>query len=276
MRRPGTSCLRRFCGRRRNGGTPQTDVADRPAPDRIAMRATALIDLVEGRLETEVDVVGPETAWPIVGPALLAHATSSLESIVFRLRPYGAHNDSSRLLRSLYDHVVTFAWLAADTPARLPLWRKEDLKERLKIHREFADAGVQMLPDADRKQMESAVAGIEGNAPNLAIKAAMADQYWIPRIGGALRPDSLSSFRGFYTILFREQSGLVHATMRGLNHVTIDLEPPRKRVVREAPLGEGSPYGMATVVYGVGLLVAAQALDWPIAEEVNTIFERYP
>jgi hypothetical protein len=32
---------------------------------------------------------------------------------------------------------------------------------------------------------------------------------------------------------------------------------------------------MATVVYGVGLLVAAQALDWPDAEEVNAVFERY-
>jgi hypothetical protein len=273
MALPGSSWLRSLCAL---VGSPQAnDVADRPVPDSIAMRATALIDLAEGRLEVEGHALGPETAWPMVGPALLVHATSSLRSIVFRLRPDGAHNDSSRLLRSLYDHVVTFAWLAADPPARLALWRKEDLKERLKIHREFADAGVQLLPDADREQMERDVARIDGNAPNLADKAAMADKHWIPRIGGALRPGSLSSFRGFYTILFREQSGLVHATMRGLNHVTIDLEPPRKRVVLEAPLGESSPYGMATVVYGVGLLVAARALDWPVAEEVNAIFERY-
>jgi hypothetical protein len=88
-------------------------------------------------------------------------------------------------------------------------------------------------------------------------------KHWIPRIGGALRPGSLSSFRGFYTILFREHSGLAHATMRGLNHVT-DLVLPRRRVVLEAPLGESrGPYGMATTVYGIGLLVAAQALGWP-------------
>jgi hypothetical protein len=86
-----------------------------------------------------------------------------------------------------------------------------------------------------------------------------------------------SSFRGFYTILFREHSGLVHATMRGLNRVTVDLAPPRKRVVLEAPLGESrGPYGMATVVYGVGLLVAAQALGWPDAEKVNAVFARFP
>lgn len=43
----------------------------------------------------------------------------------------------------------------------------------------------------------------------------MADRHWILAIGGTHRPGSLSSFRGFYTILFREQSGLVYATMRG-------------------------------------------------------------
>jgi hypothetical protein len=178
-------------------------------------------------------------------------------------------------LRSLYDHVVTFAWLGADPPPRLALWRKEDLEGRLKIHREFAAAGEQLIPDGEREQMERGIARLDGKAPDLASKAAMADKHWIPRIGGALRPNSLSSFRGFYTILFREHSGLVHATMRGLNHVTVDLAPPRKRVVLEAPLGESNgPYGMATVVYGVGLLVTAQALGCPDADEVEAVFAR--
>jgi hypothetical protein len=132
---------------------------------------------------------------------------------------------------------VTFAWLGADPPPRLALWRKEDLEERLKIHREFAAAGEQLIPDAEREQMERDIARLDGKAPDLASKAAMADKHWIPRIGGALRSNSLSSFRGFYTILFREHSGLVHATMRGLNHVTVDLAAPGKRVVLEAPLG---------------------------------------
>lgn len=33
---------------------------------------------------------------------------------------------------------------------------------------------------------------------------------------------------------------------------------------------------MATVVHDVDLLVAAEVLDWPVAEEVKAIFERYP
>jgi hypothetical protein len=42
----------------------------------------------------------------------------------------------------------------------------------------------------------------------------------------------------------------------------------------EAPTGNG-PYGMATVVYGLGLLVASDALGWPEATEVERIFARF-
>jgi len=243
--------------------------------DAIAERAAALIASAEPHLEIEGDPRGPVGPWPLVGSGLLVHATSSLRSIVFRLAPDGAHNDASRLLRSLYDHVVTFAWLASDPPSLLPVWRKSDLQERLKMDREARSAGEQLLADDVREQMERDVAGIDGNAPDLASKAVIADRHWAPRID-EFRADGLGSLRGLYTILFRQHSGLVHATMRGLNHVSVDLEPPRRRIAMEDVAPEGSgPYGMATVVYGLGLLVAAQALGWPDAGEVERIFDRF-
>ncbi len=123
--------------------------------------------------------------------------------------------------------------------------------------------------------MERDIERIEGKAPNMAVKAAQADEFWASRIG-AIEEGSLRSFRGFYTVLFRQHSGLVHATMRGLNFVTVDPTPTRKRIVKEVPLTGTGPYGMATAAYGVGLLVSAQSLEWPDAEEVNAVFERYP
>lgn len=105
-----------------------------------AQRAAALALLVEARLPIEVATTGPCDAWALVGPALFAHATRTMRSI-FVLEPRGAHNDAGRLLRSLYDHVVTFAWLAVDPPTRLVLWRLEDLAQRLKTDREAAAAG---------------------------------------------------------------------------------------------------------------------------------------
>ena len=76
-------------------------------------RPAALAAFVEAHLPIEGDVTGDGDVWTLVGPALLAHATGTLQS-TFALAPTDSHKDASRLLRSLYDHVVTFAWLGAE------------------------------------------------------------------------------------------------------------------------------------------------------------------
>src|SRR5947209_996896 len=98
--------------------TPDTDIT--------VQRAGALAELVESRLPLEVEVAGPGGRWAVTGAGLLAHATGSLHAISLLQRAAG-YNDGFRLLRSLYDHVVTLAWLAEDQPTRLTLWRLEDL-----------------------------------------------------------------------------------------------------------------------------------------------------
>jgi hypothetical protein len=247
-----------------------------PDFDVVAKRADALAALVEARLPMEADVVGLHQAWPLVGPALLSHATSTLRSIVL-LGPAGAHTDASRLLRSLYDHVVTFAWLAADSSAeRLALWRLEDLAQRLKAVREMAEAGEPILDDAARDEMQREVdAATRTTTPDLAAKALAADRYWAPQVE-ALDETGLGTFRGLYTVLFRSHSGLVHATFRGLNTVVEDLSPTRRRVLARPPLDGRGAYGMATIVHGLGLLVAAKAVGWPSEADVHNVFDTYP
>lgn len=247
-----------------------------PDFDVVAKRADALAALVEMRLPMDADVVGVHQAWPLVGPALLSHATSTLRSIVL-LGPAGAHTDASRLLRSLYDHVVTFAWLAADPSAeRLALWRLEDLAQRLKAVREMAEAGEPILDDAARDEMQREVdAATKATTPDLAAKALAADRYWAPQVE-ALDGTKLGSFRGMYTVLFRSHSGLVHATFRGLNTVVEDLSPTRGRVLVRPPLDGRGAYGMATIVHGLGLLIAAKAVGWPSEADVHNVFDTYP
>lgn len=123
--------------------------------------------------------------------------------------------------------------------------------------------------------MQREVGGVTARTPDLASKALGADRHWGPRLT-VLDEDGLGSFRGLYTFLFRDYSGLIHATFRGLNRVTEDVSEARKRVVLQAPLEGRGPYGKATVVYGLGLYVAAEALGWPSADEVNAVFTRYP
>jgi hypothetical protein len=172
----------------------------------IEGRAAALISTAEGHLKVEGDRSIAGDILPLTSSGLLVHATSCLKSIIFRLGPDGALNDASRLLRSLYDHVVTFAWIASDPAAHLPAWRKADLQERLTMDREAHAAGEQLLADDVRLEMERDVVGIEGRAPDLASKALLADRHWAPRIH-ELQADGLGSFRGLYRFSFDSTVG---------------------------------------------------------------------
>lgn len=240
----------------------------------LISRAEALTALVRRRLPVDVTATGPSDAWALVANGLLAHATGTVGSI-FILGRGGYHNDASRLLRSLYDHVTTFAWLAADPSAeRLGTWRLKDLDTRLKADAEAQRAGEALLEDATRAQMQAELASAIVSIPDLASMAFAADRYWNDREPAIEHPNGLRSFRGLYTVLFRQHSGLVHATFRGLNHVTIDLSPTGRRVVLQAPLDGDGPYGVATVVYGLGLRVAGHSLGWPTAGDVDAAFAR--
>lgn len=64
---------------------------------------------------------GNHDNWPVTAAALIAKATRTLEAICF-LRASGFSADAIILLRSLFEHVVTFAWLATDPPRTMPLW----------------------------------------------------------------------------------------------------------------------------------------------------------
>src|SRR5512132_4502770 len=70
----------------------------------------------------------PVDAWPLVGPALIARATGSLEAIL-ALVPLRREADADTLLRSLYRHVTTFAWLAGEPgEERMRRWSEVGLR----------------------------------------------------------------------------------------------------------------------------------------------------
>ncbi len=182
---------------------------------------------------------------------------------------------------------------AKPTAARLGAWRKHDLEERLKADKEAIKAGEPLLQDAVRRQKQADAGSIEGNRPDLASMAAAADKHRAPSVE-ALDPGAgFRSFRGLYTVLFRQHSGLVHATYRGLNAVTEDLGATRRRVVLQAPVDGRGPYGMATAVYGLSRsalprlgaalrplgapgLVGGDHLHGRLLAAARAIFQRWP
>lgn len=124
--------------------------------------------------------------------------------------------------------------------------------------------------------MKAQVDAMTGNDLVLANLAIAADKHWAGKLPAMGSHRELHSFKGLYAVLYRNYSATAHPSYIGLNHVVEDVSDIRKRAVLEKPPEGRGPFGMATVVYGLGLYVAAQSLGWPGAHQVTAAFDRYP
>jgi hypothetical protein len=70
----------------------------------------------------------------------------SLEAIL-ALVPLRREADADTLLRSLYKHVTTFAWLAGEPEERMRRWLKSDCEGRLHADDDCRKVGVKILDD---------------------------------------------------------------------------------------------------------------------------------
>lgn len=174
-------------------------------------RSRALIELVREHLPLDGPDVPPEAVFPIVGPALIARQTGTLDAIL-RLGRHGS--DSLVLVRSLYDHAVTFAWLAAEPGAeRSQQFMRDDAVSRLRADNDCRDLGEPILTDARRAFYEARKARYPEDMPKLIRRAELADDHWgqgqLPGFGSS---DSTHSYRGMYAVAYRRQSAYEHAS----------------------------------------------------------------
>lgn len=242
----------------------------------IHARGQELVQLASQYFPQEFDVTGDDDAWPLVGAALVSRMIGTLKAIL-ALHPAELEADAGALVRNLFETLVTLAWLAADsTGGRMREWRKDDLKSRLKMDADARSRGAELLTDAERTAMQAQVDGLPGDRLALPNLAEVADRYWAGKLPGSADFGHLLSFRGLYTIIFRNYSGFTHATYRGINSVFDNLGSSRRRVRLEDKYEGRGPYGVATVIFGFALLIAAQTLGWPKAAEVHEIFARHP
>jgi hypothetical protein len=132
-----------------------------------------------------------------------------------------------------------------------------------------------LLDDDQRARLEREEKELEGGRLVLTTVVEEADRYWTGRLPGMEGEGEVKSWRGFYAIVYRNYSGFAHPTVRGLSKVVDDLDETRRRVRLESPYDGAGPYGIASVIFGLGLLVAAEALGWPNGSEIEQVVERF-
>jgi hypothetical protein len=104
------------------GSVPQPD--PQPAldyPNRIA-------SLVESRLPLAVESDGSEEDWDITGPAMLVAAVRHLRALERLQDGFPSGVVAWQILRSVFEYVTTFAWIAADPETRIRSWLKVRLR----------------------------------------------------------------------------------------------------------------------------------------------------
>jgi hypothetical protein len=247
----------------------------RSRDEAIRRRGAALLELVEGRFPMEFDVVGDADAWPLIGTSLVSRMTTTLRTVL-AIQRLERWTDAGTLVRSLYEHSVHLAWLAADpSSARIEQWRRNDLRARLTADTECRERGAPLFSAAARRRLENQVADMRGERLKLVDVAAAADSYWCGRLPGLGGETEIQSFRGLYAVVYRMYSGVAHPTYRGINPVVQDVTAIRRRVVLEEPYIDNGPYGLAVVIYGLSLFVAATSLEWPDGATIDGVFERF-
>lgn len=218
-----------------------------------------LCNLVESRLPVTVVSDGSEDDWSVVGPAILAAAVRHLRAIAHLQQTLPSAVITWQLLRSMFEYVATYAWVAADPAIRTEQWLKYDYVHRLKLDNDFRELGEAFFDDdTDRRRVEGFRPHVTA-MPDLVSRARSADEAWAERLQEleATLPEGNRSFRRLYPVIYRNGSRFTHPS----SHVVDALvtgNPTQLAVGDERPL-ERDLALIGTGILALGLAVAVTA-----------------
>lgn len=226
-------------------------------------RVRGLRELTSAFLPTTMPSAGEHGDWPLTGFAMLARACGTAESVL-SLADERRATDAGTLSRTLFEEVVTFAWIAIDPPVNAQAWVRWDRRQRLKLDNDLVDKGAApVLTPGVREQFEAAIAAGPMMPEALAQRAADADAHWAPRVAAIeASPTNERSFRGMYRIVYRTDSQCTHAAVQSVEPFVVPAEGAGRFTVRPAETDPGgtNPFTRAPILYALALLVAEPAL----------------
>lgn len=203
-----------------------------------------------------------EVSWPFVATGFFARTGAILDAVT-ALVERGRRADAEVALRSVYEHATVFCWLGINPEANLPLWMsRSEAKWKTFYTEARKDLKVQVIPEEDAASL-----GSERTMP-LDQLADQVDAYWPQRLP-AFHKDSIRSFRGSYTAIFRPASRMAHAEVDALQPF-VDIRPDELVVSTKERARFGRPV-LAFPLFGLMLLVYREHFDWPEQERARRI-----
>jgi hypothetical protein len=207
-----------------------------------------------------------EPWWTLYAAAALLRMCDTVDGMML-LMARRKDGDALILLRSLYEQVVLFAWVAIDPDDRHRQWEGESNKEMLKLHNEALKYGETLLSAAEIAVCEAAT-----GTPPVAEMAHEVDQYWPSQVRGLYASGHLFSFHGLYQSIYRIGSRPAHATLES-------LEPYVRRAPYPPTVAERKDdsmlwYSLAAPLLGLGLVIASHRFRWLDETRVRRFVDR--
>jgi hypothetical protein len=238
--------------------------------DLARMRNRMLQDVALRHVPRMHPLVSTFTTWPASGDAMFVRCIEGLIAID-RLMDDGLERDAWALVRTLYEHIVTFAWISAAPAERLQLWMADDFGERIKAMNDMSRFGTTHDPAVRAALEEQIQSAASSKLPSLPAMAHAADEYWSTRTELHSGPKERKSFSGLYAIAYRQGSARTHSTPLG--HRSLAIEQGESvlfttGLVSKAP----NPFTMTPMLFSMGALIASIALGWPSSSDIVGVF----
>ena len=271
-------------------------IVDEPFPsiEEMAAADAALVNVV--RRQLPIRVYGGERWWTLYRTAALVRMTDTVESLL-DLMGLGRDLDGQTLVRSLYEQVVTFAWIAIDPGRREWRWVGDGRWELLKLHNDAAQFGESLgdpvLSDeevAESKQSlglsdePASASGCESAGrrrrrqpdadrilPPVTEMAEQADEHWSVRVRGLHPAGHALGFRGLYLPAYRVGSRAAHGALMPLDpYLSRELN---RYVIHEPESGPRVMWALVGPLFGVALVIAARWDRWIDEDEVRALVD---
>ncbi|MCA1690016.1 MAG: hypothetical protein LC720_06155, partial [Actinobacteria bacterium] len=228
-----------------------------PEPDQIREAAGDLVGIV--RRQLPMRFYAGETWWAIFGSASLVRMCDTVEGLL-DLMSARRDADAQEMLRSLYEQVVAFGWIAIHPDQRHQRWIDDAGAQMLALHREGLAFGESVLTED-----EVAVAEQAGRLPPMIERAAEVDESWGSR-APRLHTGELLSFRHLYLAVHRVGSGTTLESYITPKERRIVVDRAREHTLRW--------YALAVPLLAMALLIAGQRFVWLDDDEIRAIADR--